>query len=380
MLKLIHKIPCLFLLIASYYVSAQELPSSRSIGFGITYGNILQHTPKLTYKPLSNSYNIEFNYTQKHLHKNWSSLYGHPLVGFSATFIDYRDTVLGKAFTIMPTIQTKILGYKDWQLFARFGSGLSLNTNYWKRNLLADTINNYISSSANMYASVLLGLQKQIAQNANLQLGYTLSHISNGGSRKPNYGINLIGAYLALNYRPSRTIATPKKASMSVSSEPVKKQKIGLQAQVGISQAEYGQLGGGARLPIYTSQLGIAYLLKQKHLLSLGLHYEYNGKTAFYLRSAQIHKSNMALHASYVSLVAADEFRMGHFGIPLTVGYYLHNKYLVNTKFMQSFGLSYYPFSSFKKLKRMENIYFGALLKVNKFNADYIQFVVGNRW
>jgi hypothetical protein len=362
-----------------YFSNAQNVDQNiNGIGIASTYGKVLKHTEKLYHIPTGPSFNIEANYTNQNFSKEWSKLFGYPIVGSTVSYIDYKDSILGKAISVMPNIQFELFKINKISAFIRVGAGISFSSNYWKRNPVYDTINNYVSTPLNMYASVLTGLQGNFNKKYYAQLGYAISHISNGGSRKPNFGINLIGTYLTIGYRPIYHKVKEENSELQKKVSSIKK-PFGMDLNFGVSSATYGTIGGSAQVPIYTAGVKANYNYRNKHLLFVGINYEYNGKSAFYLRTHSIAKNNLWNDAGFLNCIFGTEFKIGAFGLPLQVGLYTQKKYLQSNTLFQKFGILYYPFRNTTKKSSFNGIYLGPLLKVNNFNADFIELNIGYR-
>jgi Lipid A 3-O-deacylase (PagL) len=362
-----------WVLSSSIIFFAKNLMAQDTYGLAFTYGKILKHTSKLTYNPPAASYNAEVNYThQTNGSKAWHHLYNKPIVGISVTLNNYCDSVIGSSITAMPHLQLKILGNKKIFGFVRLGTGPALATKHWQQIPITDTINNYLGTTINMYANILLGVQWQINKNWQCKFGYALSHVSNGAIRKPNLGINLFGAYVAANYCVYNKNANTTKYQNY--QKPKRTFKWGLDVRGALSAQEYGT-GDGPLLPVYYAGMFITNTLWGKHKLLAGIDYEFNKKTAFFVRHTYQKSTNTYLESGSISAVIGNEFLLGHFSIPVQIGYYLNSPYLKSNAYYQRFGVFYYPYQSPNRF--FKKMYIGTTLKSNAATADYIDGVLG---
>jgi Lipid A 3-O-deacylase (PagL) len=345
------------------------------IGVSYTAGKIIKHTQKLSLDPPNFSNALEINITTKP-RKNylWRSNFGQPTTGYAFSFINSIDARIGQVYSVMPTIAFRIEHTKKMNCSIRIGSGLAYATRYWQRIPLADTINNYLGSRFNLYASIGVQAHYKIASNWQAVAAATLSHTSNAGIRKPNFGINLVGATIGLQYQLCDEKNLQKKLASPIN---FSKNKLGFNMRLGGSMAEAG-LGDGPLMPIYTAAFFASYTYHQKHKLLLGIDYEYNGKTEFFIRTTRQAYTSMYKDAGYLAAVVGNEFLLGRFSIPVQIGYYLNAKYLKVANTYNKFGLLYYP--TFKKNRYGNGLYVGTILKTNAFTADYLECCIGTNF
>jgi Lipid A 3-O-deacylase (PagL) len=281
----------------------------------------------------------------------------------------------------MPTIAFDIIQQKKINIDVRFGGGLAYATKYWRRIPYTDSINNYLGSAINLYAAINFSGHYTINQYWQIDAGFGLNHVSNAGIRKPNFGINLLGATMGVSYTirgtSSNTILAIDTAHLRTTllkNVSISTHRFGVDARLGASMAEYG-IGDGPLLPIYTGALFGTYTYKEKHKFLLGFDYEFNGKTLTFIRTTRQATTNEILDASYICAVVGNEFLFGNFSIPVQVGAYLNSAYLQSTKTYNKFGVFYYPYLHNHQYGR--GMYVGTLLKTNNFNADFLELNIG---
>jgi hypothetical protein len=343
--------------------------AQHGIGLATSYGRVVKHTSKINYNPPPNSFNIEANYIYKtNGNKAWHTSFGNPQVGLTFTYNNYCDTHMGFTLTAMPHIQFALVRYKTTQAFVRLGTGPAYASQYYTR---ADTAANYLGSKVNMYAQVLLGINYLYKQQWQLQLGYALSHVSNGAIIKPNYGINLFGGYAGINYFVSKPQANTIKHI-----KPQAKGTWGIDARLAYSRVAYGVLDGPL-LPVYYASILAGYTYRNKHKLLIGVDYEYNARTQFFINNTYQPVTNYITQAGYAALVLGNEFLLGQVSIPVQVGWYINNPYLKVKAFYQRFGVLWYPFKYNRGYGN--GLYIGTTLKSNGTVADYIDVMMGYR-
>lgn len=370
MINLKHFILLLLILFVTPDASCQY--TNFQLETAYTFGKIIKHTTKLYHNPSNFSSNFELSLTKKRNGNSiWENKYGQPTTGFTFTYINSNDKIIGYIYSFMPTIAFDILKHKKIFIESRIGSGAAFATKHWQKNPLSDTINNYLGSHFNLYASVSFLVKYQYSKDLQFKSGITLSHTSNAGIIKPNYGINLLGGYVGINYQ-IKNIAPLKIDSNQ--GAIIYHQKIGADIRVGGSMAEAG-FGDGPLMPIYTFALLGNYTLNRKHKLLFGIDYEYSGKTELFIRNTRQISNSLIKDAGYLSAVFGNEFLFGNFTIPIQIGVYLNAPYLKSTTHYKKMGLFYYP--RLHKNIYGKGIYCGTMLKVNSFNADYLELCIG---
>jgi hypothetical protein len=353
----------LSLLVQPFYSHAQE------IGLAYSPGRIIKHSSKLYHIAPAYSYNLELNYThQTDGSKRWHHQYGLPKWGYTATFIDSKDSIIGSIITLMPNIHYKILGNIHNQIFIRLGTGPAIASKAWSKDQIADTINNYLGSKLNMYASIVIGGAIKIHPKVNLNAGVTLSHTSNTGIRKPNYGANLVAGYMAANYQIKST------ALITDTFKAPPKWKLGLLTRLDFSAVEYGK-GDGPFAPILAGHAILTTTNRQKHKMGIGLDMEYNGRTATFIRFTNQDKILLGSYA--INSLLYYEFIMGKFSIPLQFDIFLHKGFVHTNKFGQRFGVMYYPK---QRGSAGTGLYTGLMLKSLGTAADYASVCLGYGW
>lgn len=360
------------------FVILAQSPSERGLGLGMSYGNIVKHTEKLYHATTQPSYNIELNYVAATSgDKFWHRRFGYPVYGYTATYIDSRDSIIGKIVSIMPHISFRLWRQPKFDGFIRLGTGPALASKHWSRLPLSDSFNNYIGGTFNMYASVMGYATYRVNKNFLLQGGYTLSHTSNVGLVKPNLGVNLFGGYLGAVYvLPSQKETAIDKENPQKNQNAVKPNdnKWGIRTRFSYGLNEYGKADGPIR-PIYSGLAAATYSKGQKHKFHAGLLSEYNTNTLLFLQATNQPIKNKKWTSTNFYASIGDEFQLGKFSLPLEINFYLNSPPYSHGPFTQRFGVLYYPY--FGKKNSYKSPYCGLMMKSEMITADFIEVVGG---
>jgi hypothetical protein len=121
----------------------------------------------------------------------WEFMYGYPIIGISAfaSFLGGFNEI-GSAVGVYPFINFPLVQDQHNSLNFRVGLGITYLTNHF------DRLNNYknfaIGSSVNAIASLYLEYRYKISRRSTFFVASGLTHFSNGPTKTPNYGLNIL--------------------------------------------------------------------------------------------------------------------------------------------------------------------------------------------
>ena len=192
------------LLMSMLKLHAQE--NSRYIGGMLSYGNVILHSQEL--RPIGQSFplGITVDYgTHKNSQKAWDACNCYPRAGVAISFWDFDNReVLGYGLTGMYYIQP-VFGARNRLSFSlRAAAGIS----YLSRPYDEESNPDNLSYSTHLAIPLQLGLAAHFKLNPQwtLDLQGVLNHLSNGGLKEPNKGIN----WPTLSLGVSRYFKTPE--------------------------------------------------------------------------------------------------------------------------------------------------------------------------
>lgn len=166
---------------------------AQSIDFKYKIGFLISHRESMAHLPMSHfqSYELSYNFHSRG-HHGWEQANKNPSFGFVTTFIqnDNRQ-VLGNAFGISGRIMLpkKRWGKNhNWQLCNDMAFGLGYLEQ--KFNLIDNPKNVAIGSHLNLL--IILGMEiSYVHPRYFYSFGLDFTHFSNGGTIKPNLGLNI---------------------------------------------------------------------------------------------------------------------------------------------------------------------------------------------
>lgn len=130
---------------------------------------------------------------------NWETVYRYPLMGVSMYYSPLGGfEEIGSVFAIYPFINFPIIGPPKSRLSFRFGIGIGYLTKHF------DAKTNYrnfaIGSHINAAASIYLDYRHAITKRLTVFVSGGLTHFSNGSTKTPNVGLNIISISSGVSY------------------------------------------------------------------------------------------------------------------------------------------------------------------------------------
>lgn len=300
----------------------------------------------------------------------WQSYFNYPTFGVAAFYSPLGNTdIIGQSVAVYPFITFHFLKSEKNQLNFRFGGGLGYLTKKYDRydNYQNTSIGSHITAAFN----IGLEYSRVIAKRYTIGLHVGLVHFSNGSTRVPNNGLNLITAGISATYllqdEPEKNIPRPEKIGHPYSgwkkdlwsyylSMQISAKDIDQYRGYGRNWAVYDLSGNVMKRVSFLSKVGVGinvvYDDTDKRIL------EDEGKT---FNDAELIKLGIA--ASY-------EIMLGSTSVLVNIGGHVTGK-------RRADGILY------EKVTLKQNITkhtFGALsLTFHNFVADYIGYGIGFR-
>ncbi|WP_299261151.1 acyloxyacyl hydrolase [uncultured Aquimarina sp.] len=170
------------------------------------YGFIIAHSPEL--KPISqtNPYGIQLEYSWlKTSDKAWKTCFCYGRTGFAFAYYNYANpNVLGSSYNLIYFVEPYFT-YRGPLKFSLRGSvgGTYLNKKFDEET---NPDNLLFSTHFSFYLALSLNLNYHINNNYSINLSANYNHISNGGQKQPNKGMNFptlsIGVDKVINNTP----------------------------------------------------------------------------------------------------------------------------------------------------------------------------------
>jgi hypothetical protein len=338
----------------------------------VMFGKVAKHRDGLLYKvpPVSMIFQAG-KVTQTDGSKPWHDYWGFPRLEQSVHFNVFGETdVLGYAIGAAPGVGFYMFRGDRSSLLLHLATGLAYLTREF--NPLTNPSNNAIGSNFNNTTQIKLSYETPIIKTLSLDIGFGLTHYSNGLNSSPNSGINVIGFHFGI--KP--TIANRKVPKGSIAQPLTISKNWGINGYVSYGLSEH-RITGGPKYPIKNYTLGIFYQSHSFIKWHAGLDYDY--ALVFYEFAIRDFQSEEDANgkATSTAAYAAIEGVFGNLSVRCQVGYYLEIFYdrqesLPYSKFNFIYNIPYEIYEV--------RPFVGLLLKTHVAVADYVALQVGIEW
>ncbi len=293
----------------------------------ITIGHLVKGYPAI----------YEINVSKRTLGNHlWQLENNKPEIGITAQMLDYKNPQqLGYAFTVAPFIEIPL---NEKEKRSRVIMRLCWGASYYTRSFDIHTNhkNIAIGSTINCFAQFRWFWHLKLNEYFRFEPGFTFSHASNGRSRNPNLGLNVVSLHAALNYRiPTKKTVTVTKIDSSTRARS--KNEVMIVAAIGHNERKIDS-------DLYNTYLiSMAYQrnVRNTHKFSAGLDFFYD--LTYQLDYADImeHKPE-GPDAWRVAARAGYSYNVGRISFPIELGYYIFQKANPDAKVVSRIGVRYF--------------------------------------
>ncbi|AEA44734.1 hypothetical protein Fluta_2754 [Fluviicola taffensis DSM 16823] len=302
----------------------------------------------------------EFSFYKRVRSKSWSSDYRNPYVGITlyGSNLGNRD-ILGYGFGGYGFVEFPWTRSEKFVLTSKVGAGLGIITKVYNK----DSNPKNVPMSSYVNALICLGVQGKwyVKPNHGLMLSLDMTHFSNGASKVPNLGVNMM--FVGLGY--SYTVANKEPKVVDARTfQHVPFFKSWNVSLVGILSEKQIFPTGGKRYPVFA--------------LSGMLYKQFKPKVGMEIALDVISKQSIFNYREYIPKTQGSIIQVGaylgynvpldRFRFVLGMGAYLRDRYDQDGRFYHRVGMRY----------QCENgLLFNLVLKSNWAKADYVEYGVG---
>ncbi len=194
----------------------------------------------------------------------WHELFKYPISGFGIYSGTFNNEVLGNPYAVFGFIEFPFIRKEKFYMSTSWSGGLGFHMNEY--DSISNVDNVAIGSDVNAYIDFSLLFRYKIGARWELGTGIKLQHFSNGATKYPNYGLNLVSGTAALSYYPGRTIEKFYKGSMP---KAYKKHEIFAMYAGGIQGKN--QEEPDVRYYNSTVSLGVSRRVSQRRNIGIGM-------------------------------------------------------------------------------------------------------------
>ena len=186
-----------------------------SVGFIYHYGFTMNHNDAMAALNTKHFSTYELSLQRQTVGKSyWEQKCAYPAFGITFMYSELANPQqLGRMFGLYPYIDASLASWKrNNKICLTLGLGVAYGTKPY------DRFDNYknISYGSHLNMLVRLGLKGNVRIFPKMELsgGFSLTHISNGTTKEPNFGLNDPALFLGLNYQinnaPGEKIVHPE--------------------------------------------------------------------------------------------------------------------------------------------------------------------------
>lgn len=318
---------------AAVVESSYKEKSLFSIGLGVQYGTIFAHTVEVQNTKGARPIGIETIISwQRNDAATYALCHCYPRQGLLLAYYDYDVELLGKsgtaAYFLEPTYR---LG--NGLLFSFKGAaGFSyLNNPY---DSISNPGNQSYSTHLSAYLLVGIGAWVQLSEQWWLNPSINYQHISNGGARKPNKGINWPTAGIAVSYQPqSRPWYTGTRTKEKYWKDYSIRYDVAI---LGTMRRGYDEAGDRIRYALGGVALQAGRQVGSISMLTLGVEAYHDEELKDELRRDGLNASPVK-----AGLLFGHEFLLGRFQFSQRLGVYVFDQTPYYDRIFHRWGLQY---------------------------------------
>jgi hypothetical protein len=268
--------------------------------------------------------------------QEWEHFFGFPERGFTFTYVNYRNEILGSTLSFIPHVEFYPLHKNLYKMGLRIGFGGAYHTRPY--DAIENPLNVTISTHFNYTMQFRWAHHWEISETSNIvgSLGFT--HFSNGAYRMPNMGINYpfasVGYTRLIGDQRPRPILGEFKFPHKTPENPWAYQVQLMAGLKGIyPEEEYG-------FPFYSASLGLYYL--QTNISAWNLSLEFFNDTS--VKRAIERNPNFSEDTDFrrIGLALGHELFFNKLSANAQVGVYLYRPYPSDKGFYKRLSLKYH--------------------------------------
>lgn len=330
-----------------------------ALGLHLDYGFLIKHSESLREIEDAYPYAIRFDWS-KHLltRKAWNFCSCFPRLGLSLAYWNWDNPeVLGHGLLPIAYLEPYFMTDRRINLFFRMGLGGALLTQPYDEE--TNPLNLSYSTLLSFSIMVGTGLNYRLTDRLNLSLAARYNHVSNGGIRVPNKGLNAPTLSLGLS-RSLAAVHYPSLAKIEGRSAPEDKSRLSLVYFSGWSNAQFSDQSN-----YYVFGLSGTYSrwVAGRSAISIGTEWMVD-----YSRRAEIELLGKDAAFQQGALLVGHSFWLGKVAFSQHFGLYYFKPFRNTDDVYQRYALTYYFHPS---------LFGGVSLKSHRHVADFFDFRIG---
>jgi len=317
--------------------SMSRLKPVFSIGAGLQHGFFFAHSPEVQNTKGAKPTGAELIFSwQRNDPAIWNLCNCYPRQGFLINYYNYDTEILGSALTSAFFLEPSFRISEKFHLSFEASAGLSYLTNPF--DSVHNPGNQSYSTKLSGYLLVGGGIWYKINGHFWLNGSLNYQHISNGGFRQPNKGINWPTVGLAVSYqKEERKFYSGKKELKKYWKDNGPRWDV---AVFGIAKRIRDENGNSKRLPLIGLSGQGSKQIGAIHALTAGLELFYDDALKTKIENDTLHASEN-VSAIRSGILIGHEFLLGKFIFSQRLGVYIINPTDYFTTIYHRWGIQY---------------------------------------
>jgi hypothetical protein len=332
----------------------------RNLGVLVSAGTIFVHSEDVENTSGSRPVAMELEFSKKLLgEKAWLNCHCYPTRGILFGFTDYNNRILGYGLHLAWFLEYPFFPMSGVTPVIRGAVGLSYSNRPWHPE--HNPTNQSYSLPVNAFLQLQFGIDARIGSGGRLTLRIGYNHISNGGIRLPNKGINW--PTLSVGYSHAFGYFDPPRRSKIPMESHEKRwlRRIELFSTLSTREMETSRV-----LWIYGGMFTMARKVSRIHTFSAAAEWHYSE-----LLLHEINKSALPASAHRAALLAGHDFLLGRFIFSQQIGVYIFDQFRYNDPVYHRWTLSYVHKTGLSA---------GVSLKAHRQVAEFTDVRIGWQW
>jgi len=357
---LIHlKLSALHPLVAQDVAAPDSLRPALVLGLRGHYGFIIPHSASIRSISYSKPWTVEADLAW-HLNgaRAWQQCNCYPRLGISVMYVNFDNpAVLGSGLTALAYAEPFLSVHHRFNLSFRLGAGLAyLNQVY---DPVSNPENLFYSTPFSFILGASLSANVALNQRLNLRLSGNYNHISNGGTKLPNKGINFPTLSLGLDYaiRPTPFPSRTKTRWQNDRTHFAQYSIAVLATAKTINETE------PKRYPTYGLTASASRRIGRLSALLLGAEW-----VADRTLREELRRQGLDRDYHRIGVLFGHDLLVGRFGFSQQLGVYVYAPHPAMDPVYQRYGLSY---------RFTDHLFLGINLKAHRQVADLMDVRVG---
>lgn len=301
----------------------------KGFSLGAHYGFIFAHSQDVQNTSGANPYSAELIYTTQNLtEKSWQNCNCFLNTGFGVNYFNFDNVILGKATSIFYNFEPQFkLTQKSKLLIDAYG-GLSFLTN--PHDVNSNPNNLSYSLPISIYVGLGAGFQYALSNHFQISFIGNYLHISNGGIKNPNKGVNWPAANLRLSYNLNNN-ELPNFSKTNANYKKQDRFDLGT-----FLSAKNNAIGEQELFFIYGLTANYSRQVSRIHAFTLANELIVDNALKEKLKRDGLNKSNLRY-----GLMFGHEFLLGNYVFSQQLGYYFFNESNYFNNVYHRWGLMY---------------------------------------